>query len=133
MTPGGPGGTKERIVKILADPLFPERVIEDLSEAGYDAVHAGAIGAADLPLREFLRLARFEDRIVITRNRGLARLVESEGVWPSVIFFRQDGQNAAGLSSVLFNLLKLFDEDLSEGALLIVRDGQTLLRKFIQP
>jgi hypothetical protein len=106
-------------VKLLADPFFPEGVVQDLNDAGYDAVHALEIGAGDLPIREFLRLAAFESRVVVTRNRSLARLVESDsGVsWPSVIF----------------NLLKLFDEDLKDGALVIVRDGQTLLRKFIKP
>jgi predicted nuclease of predicted toxin-antitoxin system len=122
-------------VKLLADPFFPEGVVQDLNEAGYDAVHALEIGAGDLPLREFLRLAAFEDRIVVTRNRSLARLVESDSgfAWPSVIFFRQDSVEAQAMTSTLFNLLKLFDEDLKDGALVIVRDGQTLLRKFIRP
>lgn len=121
-------------MKILADPFFPEAVIKDLQEAGYDAVHASEIGAGDLPLREFLRLGVFESRVVVTRNRGLARLVESDtGVWPSVIFFRQGSLDGHALSASLFNLLKLFDEDLNEGALVIVRNGQTLLRKFLKP
>jgi hypothetical protein len=34
------------------------------------------------------------------------------------------------VTSTLFNLLKLFDADLKDGALVIVREGQTLLRKF---
>jgi hypothetical protein len=33
----------------------------------------------------------------------------------------------------LCDLLKLFDEDLEDRALVIVRDGQTLLGKFIKP
>jgi predicted nuclease of predicted toxin-antitoxin system len=122
-------------VKLLADPFFPEGVVQDLNEAGYDAVHALEIGAGDLPVREFLRLAAFEDRVVVTRNRSLARLVESDAAvsWPSVIFFRQDTVEIQVITSTLFNLLKLFNEDLKDGALLIVRDGQTLLRKFIKP
>lgn len=121
-------------MKILADPYFPEGVVKDLNEAGYDALHALDIGAGDLPLREFLRLAAFESRIVVTRNRSLARLVESNAAdWPSVIFFREESIEGNPLTSTLFNLLKLFDEDLKDGALVIVRDGQTLLRKFIKP
>lgn len=122
-------------MKLLADPFFPEGVVQDLNEAGYDAVHALEIGAGDLPVREFLRLAAFEDRVVVTRNRSLARLVESDAAvsWPSVIFFRQDTVEIQVITSTLFNLLKLFNEDLKDGALLIVRDGQTLLRKFIKP
>ena len=82
----------------------------------------------------FLRLASFEARIVVTRNRSVARLVESDaGQWPSVIFFREDPAQGEQLTSTLCNLLKLFDEDLKDGALVIVRDGQTLLRKFIRP
>lgn len=118
-------------MKILADPFFPEAIVQDLNEAGYDAVHSVEIGASDLPVREFLRLAAFESRIVVTRNRSLARLVESDtGTWPSVIFFRQDSMEAHQVTSTLFNLLKLFDADLKDGALVIVREGQTLLRKF---
>ena len=48
-------------------------------------------------------------------------------------FFHQDTVEAQVMTSTLFNLLKLFDEDLKDGALVIVRDGQTLLRKFIKP
>jgi predicted nuclease of predicted toxin-antitoxin system len=122
-------------VKILADPFFPENVVQELSEAGYDAVHALEIGAADLPLREFLRLAAFESRVVVSRNRSLARLVESEAslAWPSVIFFRESAVESQHITATLFNLLKLFEEDLADGALVIVREGQTLLRKFTKP
>lgn len=122
-------------LKILADPFFPEDVVQDLNEAGYDAVHALEIGAADLPLRDFLRLAAFESRVVVSRNRSLARLVESDASssWPSVIFFRQSVVEGQHITSTLFNLLKLFEEDLQDGALVIVREGQTLLRKFIKP
>ena len=121
-------------MKILADPFFPEAVVKDLTEAGYDAVHALEIGASDLPVREFLRLASFEGRVVVTRNRSVARLVESDAPgWPSVIFFRQDALESSDMTSTLFHLLKLFDEDLRDGALVIVREGQTLLRKFTKP
>jgi predicted nuclease of predicted toxin-antitoxin system len=118
-------------VKILADPFFPEAVVNSLVEAGHDALHAGDIGAGDLPLREFLRLAAFEERIVVTRNRSVARLVESDrSPWPSVIFFRQDSMDDERMATTLFSLLDLFDEDLRDGALVIVREGQTLLRKL---
>ncbi len=121
-------------LKILADPLFPEAVVEELRRAGYDAVHAGQIGAGDLPLREILRLAAFEGRILITRNRGMARLVESQGgEWPSLIFFRHGVRRPETISRILLHLLDLFDEDLAQGAMVIVRDGQTLLRKFVRP
>lgn len=121
-------------MRILADPFFSEGVVQDLNDAGYDAVHAVEIGAADLPLREFLRLAAFEKRLVVTRNRSLARLVESDsGVWPSVIFFRTEELEDNQITSTLFNLLRLFDEDLRDGAIVVVHDGHTDLRKFIRP
>ncbi len=118
-------------MRILADPFFPEAVVNSLIEAGHDALHAGDIGAGDLPLREFLRLASLEERIVVTRNRSVARLVESDrSPWPSVIFFRQDAMDDDRMTTTLFSLLDLFDEDLKDGALVIVREGQTLLRKL---
>ncbi|MFQ5792660.1 MAG: DUF5615 family PIN-like protein [Acidobacteriota bacterium] len=121
-------------LKLLADPLFPETVVEQLNRAGYDAVHAGAIGAADLPVREILKLADFEQRIILTADRVLARIVESEsGRWPSLICFIQVESGPEGVGPVLLNLLELFDEDLAQGAMVIVRDGQTLLRKFVPP
>ena len=121
-------------MKIIADPFFSEAVVADLISEGYDAVHAVEIGAADLPVRDFLRLAAFEGRIVVTRNRSLARLVESDsGVWPSVIFFRADGMDDDRTSATLVNLLKLFDEDLKDGAIVVVHEGHTDLRKFIKP
>ncbi len=121
-------------LKLLADPLFPEIVVEEMKRAGYDAVHAGAIGAGDLPLREILSLASFENRILITANRALAKLVEAgAGSQPSVIFFKQLEGGSRSLGQVLLNLLSLFDEDLAEGAVVIVGSGQTLLRKLTRP
>ncbi len=126
------------LVKLVGDPFFPEGVVKELNESGHDAVHAGEIGASDLPLRDFLRLAVFEDRVVVTRNRGVARLVESAGgPWPSVIYLRQtdsftEPDSEDGLGALLLSLLELFGEDLKDGALLIVRDSQTLLRKFVR-
>lgn len=122
------------LLKIMADPLFPEGVVQEMKRAGYDAVHAGEIGARDLPLREILRLAVFEKRILITANRAMAKLVETgAGPRPSLIFFKQFRGDAKAKSHVLSNLLSLFDEDLAEGAVIIVREGQTLLRKLIRP
>ncbi len=60
-------------LKLLADALFPEGVVEELNQAGYDAVHAGEIGAGDLPLREIVRLAQFENRILLSINPAVAR------------------------------------------------------------
>ena len=118
-------------LKLLADPLFPEIVMEEMKRAGYDAVHTNAIGAGDLPLREILSLASFENRILITRNHALAKLVEeSASGRPSVIFFEQLEGDSRSLGHVLLNLLSLFDEDLAEGAVVIVGPGQTLLRKL---
>jgi len=120
-------------VKILADPYFPKEVVDDLGEEGFDAVHAAEIGASDLPIREFLGLAAFEGRIVITRNRSLSRLVESDaGSWPSVIYFCADSMTASATTDTLLNLLELFDEDLKDGAIVVVRKNHTELRKFIR-
>ena len=60
-------------LKLLADALFPEGVVEELNQAGYDAVHVGEIGAGDLPLREIVRLAHFENRILLSINPAVAR------------------------------------------------------------
>jgi predicted nuclease of predicted toxin-antitoxin system len=121
-------------VKLLADPLFPEGVVEELKRSGYDAVHAGEIGAVDLPLRELVRLALFEDRILLSRNRAVARFIESSSEpRPSLVFFRELKGGTEAWSHVLINLLALFDSDLADGAVIIVRNSETLLRKFSGP
>lgn len=117
-------------MKFLADTAFPEDVIQQLVAAGHDAEHASGIGAADLPMRVFLNLASFESRVVLTESRNLARLVESAGNWPSVICLQTPDGSEDDCGQLLLNLLPLFDEDLQEGALLIVKESQTLLRKF---
>jgi predicted nuclease of predicted toxin-antitoxin system len=119
-------------VKLLADPLFPVLVVKKLKRAGHDAVHSVEIGAGDLPLLEILKLATLEHRVVLTRNQRLTRYVESKpGEWPSVVLLKVRG-DADSISRLLIKLLALFDEDLASGAVVIVSEGQTLLRKFIQ-
>jgi hypothetical protein len=121
-------------MKLLADPLFPEGVIEELRRLGYDAVHAGEIGANDLPLQELVRLALLEDRILLSRNRAVARFIESSSEpRPSLVFFRELKGGTDAWSHVLINLLALFDADLADGAVIIVRNTETLLRKFSGP
>jgi len=119
-------------MKLLADPLFPVLVVKKLKRAGHDAVHAVEIGAGDLPLIEILKLASLEGRVVLTRNQRLARHVESKpGQWPSVVLLKLRG-NSDSISRLLIKLLALFDEDLSGGAVVVVSEGQTLLRKFVR-
>jgi predicted nuclease of predicted toxin-antitoxin system len=117
-------------LKFLADPLFPEATVEELKNSGYDAVHAADIGAGDLPNLEILRLALFEARVVLTMNHGLARLAESSGERPSIILFRQRNGSAEAMGRMLMSLLPLFNDDLQSGAMVVIRDDQTLLRKF---
>ncbi|HEX9724923.1 MAG TPA: DUF5615 family PIN-like protein [Vicinamibacteria bacterium] len=118
-------------MKLLADPLFPVLVVKKLKRAGHDAVHSVEIGAGDLPLLEILKLATLEHRVVLTRNQRLTRYVESQpGEWPSVVLLKLRG-NSDSISRLLIKLLALFDEDLAGGAVVIVSEGQTLLRKFI--
>jgi predicted nuclease of predicted toxin-antitoxin system len=121
-------------MKLLADPLFPEGVIEELKGAGHDAVHAGEIGAIDLPLREIARLAMFENRILLTHNRAMARFIEAASEpRPSLVFFKELKGGTDAWSHVLLNILALFDHDLTEGAVIIIHNSQTLLRKFTRP
>lgn len=119
-------------MKILADPFFSKAVVRDLVEEGVDAVHAAEIGASDLPVRDFLKLAAFEGRIVVTQNRSLSRLVESDsGTWPSVIYFVADSLPDPRTADVVLNLLGLFGDDLDEGAIVVVQGARTELRRFI--
>ncbi len=121
-------------LKLLADTLFPEGVVEELNQAGYDAVHTGAIGAGDLPLREIVRLAQFENRILLSINPAVARLVESQSTpKPSLVFLERLKGRTDTVAHVLVNLLTLFDADLADGAIVVVRHGQTFLRKYVPP
>jgi predicted nuclease of predicted toxin-antitoxin system len=122
------------MMKLLADPLFPEGVIEELKRSGYDAVHAGEIGAVDLPLQEIVHLALFENRILLSHNRALARFIETASEpRPSLVFFKELKGGTDAWSHVLINILALFDHDLAEGAVIIIHNSQTLLRKFSRP
>lgn len=119
-------------LKLLADSLFPEGVVEELKQAGYDAVHVGEIGAGDLPLKEVVRLAQLEERILLSNNPAVARLIESERTpKPSLVFFEKLKGRTHTVSRVLVNLLTLFDADLAHGAIVIVRHGQTFLRRYV--
>lgn len=125
--PAQPGAT----LKFLADPLFPEGIVAELGSSGYDAVHAAEIGAGDLPLREILKLAVLEARVLLSMNQGLVRFVEAGGSdCPSIVLFRQRNGTPESMGQILVGLLPLFGEDLAAGAMVIVRDAETLLKKF---
>ena len=117
-------------LKFLGDPLFPEGSIATLRGASFDAVHALEIGAGDLPGLEILRLATFESRVVLTMNQTLLRIAEGERAAPSLVLFRQRRPDPENMAQLLLSLLPLFTDDLAAGAMVIIRDDQTLLRKF---
>ena len=89
------------------------------------------LSSRDLYHRAFPLLLQWSMRGSESRDaEALARLAEDVQASPSIVLFRQREAKPGAMAKLLLSLLPLFCEDLAAGAMVVIRDDQTLLRKF---
>jgi predicted nuclease of predicted toxin-antitoxin system len=75
--------------RLLLDENLPAQLTPLLSELGLDVIHARDAGLRSAPDEKILERAALEDRICITLDRDLHRLLAKSGAdAPSVILLR---------------------------------------------
>jgi predicted nuclease of predicted toxin-antitoxin system len=94
------------MIRLLADENLSRATVEKLRTAGFDVafIMEDARGAPDV---EVLRIAKEQDRVLVTQDRDFGELIYRDlaPVPPGVLFLRLLGSPEAP-ANVLINLLK---------------------------
>jgi predicted nuclease of predicted toxin-antitoxin system len=118
-------------LKILLDQGLPRSTARLLREAGLDALHTAEIGMAAAADDQILARAVIEGRIIVTLDADFHTLLALTAAnKPSVIRFRVEGLQANDLKVSIEGLLKKFEKNLREGAVISVRENSIRLRNL---
>ena len=115
-------------MRLLIDNNLPPGLVEALG--GWDVVHARHLGLQAAPDQVLFDLAAQEHRIVVSQDADFGTLLALlGGQAPSVVLIRRpDLPTASLLAPVLLLELPRFQEDLTNGALLILESKRIRFR-----
>ena len=110
---------------------LPRRTAEDLSLAGWDAVHIAARGRPRASDDEIIALARDEERTIVTLDADFARILATAGsTEPSLVWLRIEGLDRQRATELLLRLLPPLVPDLRAGCIASVTEAAIRIRKL---
>lgn len=116
-------------MKFLADMGISPRVVEELRQKGYHAVHLLDEGLERMTDGHILEKARLENCVLLTHDLDFGELLAaSGGNLPSVIIFRLRDMRAANINRHLLSIINQQSEALNKGAVLSVTEQKVRIR-----
>ena len=105
------------------------RWVEVFSQAGIQAVHWSAVGAADAPDADIMRYAHDNSFCVFTHDLDFSAILAASGASrPSVIQIRHDDVSPEALSEALLQAIRQHGQELQQGGLLTVDPARARVR-----
>jgi predicted nuclease of predicted toxin-antitoxin system len=116
-------------MKLLVDMNLSPRWVELLTHAKLEAVHWSSVGRPESLDEEIMAYAAKHDYVVITNDLDFgAILAVTHREKPSVVQIRSDNLNPDVIGSQIIAALQQLEEQLQEGALIIVEPLRTRVR-----
>jgi predicted nuclease of predicted toxin-antitoxin system len=116
-------------MKLLIDMDLSPRWVIVLADAGFNAAHWSALGAANAPDSAIMAFARVNDYVVLTHDLDFsAILAASGGEKLSVVQIRAEDVSPEAIAPQVMTALLQMAGELDEGALLTVDPKRTRLR-----
>lgn len=116
-------------MKFLADMGISPRTVTFLNSLGHDAIHLREQGLERLSDPDILHKALEEGRILLTHDLDFGDLVAASGdCLPSMVIFRLRNMRPDHVHEVLLRILKRYSDELNQGVILSVAEGQVRLR-----
>lgn len=113
------------MIKLLLDQGLPRGVANLLRERGWDVQHVSERGMSRTEVATILRVARLENRVVVTLDADFHALLALAGAnKPSVVRIRMQGLKAEKATALIARVLDLTGEELAHGAMVTVSDGK---------
>jgi len=116
-------------MKLLIDMNLSPRWVDLLANAGIEAMHWSALGAANAPDMEIVAFARSNNYVVLTHDLDFGTILAvTQGEKPSVVQIRSEDVSPDVIGKPVVNALRQMTAELDEGALLTIDPGRTRLR-----
>jgi predicted nuclease of predicted toxin-antitoxin system len=116
-------------MKFLIDMNLSPRWVEVLQSEGWDSVHWSEIGQPDATDSELMEWAREHGRVVLTHDLDFgAMLAATQATSPSVAQIRTQDVRPESLAPLLILVLRRYENELTEGALLIADRSRSRVR-----
>ena len=116
-------------MKFLIDMNLSPRWVEVLQSEGWDSVHWSEIGRTDATDSELMEWAREHGRVVLTHDLDFgAMLAATQATSPSVAQIRAQDVRPESLAPLLILVLRKYENELAEGALLIADHARSRVR-----
>jgi predicted nuclease of predicted toxin-antitoxin system len=118
-------------MNFVGDAGISPRTVRFLRDRGHNVVHVRDLGMQRAKDIEILELARAEDSVVLTFDLDFGDLL-ALGLHdkPSVIIFRLQDESADSVNRNLLAVLSRVEQDLIEGALVLVQDLRYRIRRL---
>ena len=108
-------------MKLVLDMNLSPRWIEILVEQGWETVHWSSVGDARASDRSIMAWARDNGHVVVTHDLDFgALLAASSAEKPSVIQVRIRDVMPQSMAPILIDALRRFEQDLEQGALVVI-------------
>ncbi|HEY4587580.1 MAG TPA: DUF5615 family PIN-like protein [Thermoanaerobaculia bacterium] len=118
-------------MRFLADVGISRSTAAELRLREHDVVHLSEVGLHHLPDEEILRLARREQRVILTFDLDFGDLLAAGAFsLPSVIIFRLQDQTPASVTPKLLSLIAERGREIEEGAIVIVEERRYRFRRL---
>lgn len=118
-------------MRFLADMGVSWRVVEHLRGQGYDIIHLRDLGMQELPNGDIFEKAIQEQRIVLTFDLDFGEIISScSKRIASVILFRLKNTRTDFVISRLEKVLEQSSEALVQGAIVVVDDFRSRVRRL---
>src|SRR5262245_57393206 len=116
-------------MNFLADQDVYATTIAFLRGLGHDVVPVAQLGLAQADDIELLRVAREQERILVTRDRDFGGLVFVQGHGPGVCYLRILPSTQSGVHAELERVLTLYTEQELQSSFVVIEPGRHRIRK----
>ena len=122
-------------MRLLVDMNLSPRWVKLLADAGIEAAHWSALGAANAPDTEIMAFAKANGYVVLTHDLDFgAILAATHGEKPSVAQIRAEDVSPDLIGGPVIDALRQMAAELDEGALLTIDPNRARLRLLpLQP
>lgn len=118
-------------MRFLIDECLRRDLAEALNHHGHDATHVVDAGLLGAPDPEVMKLAVAERRVLVSADTDFGELLAKSGSSaPSVILFRGQSHEVAHLSRLLIAVLPEVEDDLVQGAVVVVARDRLRVRRL---
>jgi predicted nuclease of predicted toxin-antitoxin system len=117
-------------MRFLADQDVYASTVSFLSGLGHDVVPVARLGLARAKDSELLRVAREQERVLVTRDRDFGGLVFVEGRGPGVIYLRILPSTQNAVHAELERILTLYAERELQVSFVVIEPGRHRIRNL---